>query len=483
MTKNINFKSETILITKLIQTLNSNQSKDIKNIIILLKNVKFNETKYQQIFNLIYQIYQNNSTINLTDFLTYNQYLPNSNINQVLIQELLKTPLISNLELNDNLNTLNNFKIQQQMWLNISTTLNKIKTNTILPNFNELNQLANQILTIPKIENSSSKHFAELIINYLIKMNSGIANLQKSVLTNNFKTLNYLQFNHYFNSISKGKLITYSALTGFGKTTFALNLILEFSDNYYLIHQKYPKIKFLSLEMNCDELLERILAIKTKTNLSTIINKSFEIDNFYTTNGINNGEIYSTQFDEYVNKIKTIPKYNFLIDSFPKFNDINSLENQIRLESRNKNLDMLFIDYLNLIQNPEFTYNPERSIDNIVLRLKTLSVELEIPIFLITQFTKEASKNTKNNDFNVVDMKGSSSISQHSDIVFYLQNLNFKSENEKNHYATTNPIKLLITKNRNGKLGSIIYDFQKKYQTFTEIEPFIEKDDEKILND
>ncbi|MGA0447953.1 MAG: DnaB-like helicase C-terminal domain-containing protein [Candidatus Phytoplasma pyri] len=473
---NVNFKSETILITKLIQTLNSNNIQDIKNTIVLLKNVQFNETKYHQIFNLIYQIYQNNSAINLTDFLTYNQYLPNSNTNQTLIKELLKAPLITTSEFTNILTTLNNFKIQQQTWLAISTTLNKIKSSSILPNFNELNQLANQILTIPKTETITSKNFSELIINYLIKMDTGIENLQKNVLTNNFKTRNYLQFNHYFNSIQKGKLITYSALTGFGKTTFALNLLLEFSDNYYLIHQKYPKIKFLSLEMNFNELLERILAIKTKTNLSTIINKSFEIDNFYTTNTVNNGKIYSTKFDEYVNKIKTIPQYNFLIDSFPKFNDINSLENQIRLEHQNKKLDMLFVDYLNLIQNPEFLHNPERSIDNIVLRLKTLSVELEIPIFLITQFTKEASKNTKNVDFNVTDMKGSSSISQHSDIVFYLQNLNFKSENEKNYYASTNPIKLLITKNRNGHLGSIIYDFQKKYQTFTEIKPFIEKD-------
>ncbi|MFP7699457.1 DnaB-like helicase C-terminal domain-containing protein [Candidatus Phytoplasma pyri] len=474
--ENINLKSETILITKLIQTLNSNNSKTIKNTITLLKNVNFKTNQYLEIFNLIYQIHQNNPNLNLTDFLTYNQYLPNSNLNQDLITKLLKSSLIPDLEFNNALNTLNHFKIQHQFWLEIQSILTKIKTNTNLPNFNELNQLANKILTFPKNETTSTtKNFLELIVDYLLKMDLGIENLQKNVLIDNFKTVNFSQFNHYFNSITKGKLITFSALTGFGKTTFALNLLLEFSDYYYLIHQKYPKIKFLSLEMNFNELLERILAIKTKTNLTTITNKSFVIDNFYTDETINNGKIYSNQFDEYVTKIKNIPKYNFLIESFPKFNDIDSLETEIRLNHQNGNLDMLFIDYLNLIQNPEFSHNPERSIDNIVFRLKILSVELEIPIFLITQFTKEASKNSKNLDFNVVDMKGSSSISQHSDIVFYLQNLNFKTDLEKEYYSKFNPIKLLITKNRNGKLGSIIFDFQKKYQTFTEIEPFIEK--------
>jgi replicative DNA helicase len=230
-----------------------------------------------------------------------------------------------------------------------------------------------------------------------------------------FSKHSYLPFNikildEKLKGLFSGNIITLAGQPGSGKTTLALQIAFNYDS------------LFVSLEMTAAELYSKILsrlceipAIKIETNSL----ENYEID-----------KINKCHFELKDNK-------NFHILTAP--NNFNKLCSMIKFKVQTYNLKMVVIDYLQLCQIPGTDTNTK--LEYMTQTLKAIAKELNVPIVLLSQLTKDSYKN--NSIPSLADLRGSGSIAQDSDVVFFL------------YYDDDKRLKFTVAKGRKYKIGVI----------------------------
>ena len=218
---------------------------------------------------------------------------------------------------------------------------------------------------------------------------------------------------------------------GVGKTTFSLQIADK-------IAEKNKKVAYVSLEMSEEQIIQKLLAKRTRVNSRKIRNgdlKNEDIDKI----GIACGEISELPF-----RILT------------KANTIQQIEIEARRMKNRDKLDLLIIDYLQLVRNMGNFKSREQEVADISRTLKLLSLELEIPIIALCQLNRNASKNEP----TLADIRESGSIEQDADNVIFLY-----QEDEENNIVTVD-----LQKQRAGNTGKTILKFNKINSEFVNIE-------------
>lgn len=147
---------------------------------------------------------------------------------------------------------------------------------------------------------------------------------------------------------------------------------------------------------------------------------------------------------------------NLPIRVLTKANTIQKIEIEARrLKNRDK-LDLLIIDYLQLVRNIGNFKSREQEVADISRTLKLLSLELDIPIIALCQLNRNASKNEP----TLADIRESGSIEQDADNVIFLY-----QEYEENNIVTVD-----LQKQRAGNTGKTILKFNKVNSEFVNIE-------------
>ena len=224
-----------------------------------------------------------------------------------------------------------------------------------------------------------------------------------------------------------GELTIIGARPGAGKTTFSLQV----AEN---IARKNKNICFVSLEMSENQLIQKILSLRTGINSRKIRNGDLSIE-------------LLEQIGLECAKISDL-KFNILT----KANTIQQIEiNARRLKNQNK-LDLLVIDYLQLLRNNGKFNSREQEVADISRTLKLLSLELEIPIIALCQLNRNANKSEP----TLADIRESGSIEQDADNVIFLY-----QENPDNNIVTVD-----LQKQRSGNIGKIQLKFIKEISQF-----------------
>lgn len=232
----------------------------------------------------------------------------------------------------------------------------------------------------------------------------------------------------------KEDFIILAARPSQGKSAFALNIGINVAENG-------NPVAFISLEMNQSQLVDRIMSKKTN-----IENEQFK-----------KGHLNSFEWNIITNTKFNIP---FYIDDTPTSN-FQQLKYKARMFKRKYNIELLVIDYLQLIQNREKGFNREQEISSISRGIKLLAKELKIPIIALAQLGREAEK--RNGPPILADLRESGGIEQDADIVI------FPYDPNSNDKTLTAPIiEAVIAKNRNGATGIRMFRFNKPTQTIEE---------------
>ena len=227
--------------------------------------------------------------------------------------------------------------------------------------------------------------------------------------------------------LHNGELTIIGARPGVGKTTFSLQV----AEN---IARKNKNICFVSLEMSGNQLIQKILSLRTGINSRKIRNGDLSIE-------------LLEQIGLECAKISDL-KFNILT----KANTIQQIEiNARRLKNQNK-LDLLVIDYLQLLRNNGKFNSREQEVADISRTLKLLSLELEIPIIALCQLNRNANKSEP----TLADIRESGSIEQDADNVIFLY-----QENPDNNIVTVD-----LQKQRSGNIGKIQLKFIKEISQF-----------------
>ena len=231
--------------------------------------------------------------------------------------------------------------------------------------------------------------------------------------------------------LHNGELTVIGARPGVGKTTFALQI----AEN---ISQKGKQIAYVSLEMSAIQMIQKLIAMRTNIN----------------SRKIRNGDLTEREVEAVA--LDCMNLGNLKLNILTNTSDIQSIEiSARRLKNRNK-LDVLIVDYLQLVRNLGNFRSREQEVADISRTLKLLSLELEIPIIALCQLNRNASKSEP----TLADIRESGAIEQDADNVIFLYQKN----------AESNIVTVDLQKQRAGNIGSVELIFNKHYSQFQNIE-------------
>lgn len=231
--------------------------------------------------------------------------------------------------------------------------------------------------------------------------------------------------------LHKQELTIIGARPGVGKTTLALQIAEKIARNN-------KNVLFVSLEMSDNQLIQKMIARTGNV-------KSYRM---------RMGTIEEEDWTKISNAIGKLSDLKFNTNS--KIRTIQKLELEARkLKNRGK-LDLLIIDYIQLLKSKDKFNSREQEVADISRRLKLMSLELDIPVVALCQLNRNAS----NNEPGLSDLRESGSLEQDADNVIFLH-----QENNENNIVT-----LKVAKQRAGETGKIAVMFKKDISTFINLE-------------
>ena len=227
-------------------------------------------------------------------------------------------------------------------------------------------------------------------------------------------------------------LIVIAARPGMGKTSFVLKTSLA------SLKKNIP-VGFISCEMSVDQLTTRLVAIDTDFHLNQLFRTGFDKQEYFET------------FDAHQKRIEAMPLY--FEDSKSELYDIVAL---CRTWVRSEGVKIIMIDYLQLMNYSEIKGNREQEISTITRRLKLLAKELNVPIILLSQLSRQVETRGSNKRPQLSDLRESGAIEQDADIVAFLYRAEYyQLEVDHDVLDKGGNAEFIIAKHRNGSLDKI----------------------------
>lgn len=239
----------------------------------------------------------------------------------------------------------------------------------------------------------------------------------------------------------KGNLIIVGARPSMGKTAFALNLSMELSKNGGIPH-------LFTYEMSTKDLLKRMISTEANIDGDVWLENNFNEEEIERAiNAI--GELSERQFEvyEYIYKVRKM----------------KAIMRKAIQEQPDKN-HMLVVDYLGFVQAENQNQNKTAQIEEITQGLKLLARELDIPVVLLSQLNRGVEQR-ENKRPVMSDLRDSGSIEQDGDLIMFLYRDEYYYEDSEDKGI----VELIISKHRNGAIGSLDFAFVKEHGKFLDI--------------
>ncbi len=264
--------------------------------------------------------------------------------------------------------------------------------------------------------------------------------------------------------LHKSDLIIIAGRPSMGKTALATNIAFNAAKKIQDDGRK-STIAFFSLEMSSEQLSTRILAEQSRIK----------------SNDIRRGRISEDQFDKFIETSKNISELPLYIDETPAIS-IAALSNRARRIKRLYGLDMVVIDYIQLMRATKFKEGRVQEISEITQGLKALAKELSVPVLALSQLSRAVeSRDIKKPQLS--DLRESGSIEQDADVVMFVYREAYYLEKMEPRPATvehaewqskmnevSNLAEIIIGKQRHGPTGNIMLEFEAMFTKFKDIQ-------------
>lgn len=224
-------------------------------------------------------------------------------------------------------------------------------------------------------------------------------------------------------ALAPGELMVIAGTPGQGKTTVALNIAC-----WAAVHQQ-RRILIESFEMTKEELINKLIMIRH--GLPKRDTTAAARSEFYWR--------YSEGLDEK------------LYISAPEDSDFDRMVNRIRRHHRKHDLNMVIVDHLHLLDLAGNFYSQDLKIGTITRRLKMLAKELNLPIILLSQLSRDSRKEKRSPQLH--DLRDSGRIEQDANHIVFLHSATLADAGAKRP-AELDDYRMYLAKCRNGRLGS-----------------------------
>ena len=265
--------------------------------------------------------------------------------------------------------------------------------------------------------------------------------------------------------LHKSDLIIIAGRPSMGKTALATNIAFNAAKKIQDDGDK-STIAFFSLEMSSEQLSTRILSEQAKIR----------------SNDIRRGKISEDQFDKFIETSKNISELPLFIDETPAIS-IAALSNRARRIKRTYGLDMIVVDYIQLMTaNNARKDGRVQEISEITQGLKALAKELSVPVLALSQLSRQVEQRD-NNKPQLADLRESGSIEQDADVVMFVFREAYYLERKEPRPATveyaewqakmnevSNMAEIIIGKQRHGPTGNVFLEFEAMFTKFKDIQ-------------
>jgi|LSQX01.3.fsa_nt_gb replicative DNA helicase len=225
-----------------------------------------------------------------------------------------------------------------------------------------------------------------------------------------------------------------------GKTSFACNIALNINSGI----NKYPVLIF-SLEMSKDQLVQRMLCCEAKINLKSL----------------RQGMLSDKDMGNLLVAAGMLEEAPIFIDDTPQLNVFEVRARARRLKA-NEDIQLIIIDYLQLMKSRYRSENRQQEITDISASLKALAKELDVPVIAISQLSR-ATEHREGREPVLSDLRESGSLEQDADLVLLLFREDFYKKKGEEYNGIAN---IIIAKQRNGPTGTIELAYLKEYTRF-----------------
>ncbi|RLD39543.1 MAG: replicative DNA helicase [Bacteroidetes bacterium] len=247
----------------------------------------------------------------------------------------------------------------------------------------------------------------------------------------------------------KSDLIVIAARPGMGKTAFALTMARNAA------MAKRPVAVF-SLEMSAVQLTTRLISSEAEI----------------TSNKLKKGELADHEWTQLNERIKSLVEAPIFIDDTPALSVFELRAKCRRLKEQHK-IELIVIDYIQLMRGGDGTGNREQEISTISRSLKALAKELNVPVLILSQLNRSVETRGGSKKPQLSDLRESGAIEQDADMVIFIYRPEYYDITEDEQGSdTTGKGEIIIAKHRNGALDSVTLKFIGQYTKFVDDVPF-----------
>ncbi len=253
------------------------------------------------------------------------------------------------------------------------------------------------------------------------------------------------RLDNILSGLQKSDLIILGARPSLGKTSFALDIA-----RHVAVKEQKP-VGIFSLEMSREQVIDRLIAVEAQVPLWKL----------------RTGKITDeTDFELIQNALDVLSRAPIYIDDAPSptILQMRSMARRLQME---QGLELLVVDYLQLIQPRTSSDNMVQQVTEISRGLKGLSRELKIPVLAVSQLSRAVDQREQKIP-RLSDLRESGSIEQDSDVVLFI----YRKDRDKTNVSSEeeNVAEIIVAKHRNGPLGTVRLRFDQEKVTFQSID-------------
>lgn len=244
----------------------------------------------------------------------------------------------------------------------------------------------------------------------------------------------------------KGDLVIIAGRPSMGKTALALSVMRNAAIDF-----KVP-VGMFSLEMANHQLAQRLLCAEGRVD----------------SHLVRTGKLPKNQWKNLSLAVGSLAEAEIYLDDTPAITVLELRAKARRLKAE-KNLGLIIVDYLQLMQGPRNIESRQQEISNISRSLKALAKELDVPVIALSQLSRAVEQRSDHRP-QLSDLRESGAIEQDADVVIFLYRSWVYSREEEDKGRA----QAIVAKQRNGPIGTVDLSFIDRFARFESISAFEE---------
>ena len=252
----------------------------------------------------------------------------------------------------------------------------------------------------------------------------------------------FIDLDYRMSGLQPSDLILVAARPSMGKTAFVLNIA-----QYTAFHSDIATAIF-SLEMSKEQLVNRLFSLESRVDAQML----------------RNGNLSDTDWEKLIEGAGTIGRSKLIIDDTPGIS-IGELRSKCRKYKLEFNLELIIIDYLQLMSGNGRTDSRQQEISEISRSLKALARELHVPVIALSQLSRAVEQRPDHRPM-LSDLRESGAIEQDADVVMFLYRDDYYNKDSDKKIIA----EVIIAKQRNGPIGTVNLVWLPQYTKFANMQ-------------